>query len=218
MIAITHHPKPQTPTANCDYAIAAGTLALSNKAIATMPRLTLAHAISIIQAAQAFLQPASSPRQHQLHHPRTSSSSCCVTSPTIPPSRHSSAITSLRMSFMADSSDYKADKSDFDDDAQSGSAAPLRGEVDLASVETVEEIPVPASRNNVGNRFVAVIYDRSHSDLYDAKNSEESMFWDMHEARIALTEEHVMWARKQNLYNETFNTESMADVLWSHQL
>lgn len=27
-----------------------------------------------------------------------------------------------------------------------------------------------------------------------------------------------MWARKQNLYDENFNTASMADVLWSHQL
>jgi len=33
----------------------------------------------------------------------------------------------------------------------------------------------------------------------------------------ALTERHVMWARKQNLYNGTFNTESRADVLWSYR-
>lgn len=47
---------------------------------------------------------------------------------------------------------------------------------------------------------------------------EESVLWEMHRDRIALTEDHVMWARKQNLYNDTFNTESMADILWSHQL
>lgn len=46
----------------------------------------------------------------------------------------------------------------------------------------------------------------------------DHILWKMHNDRIKLTEEHVMWARKQNLYNETFNSESMADVLWSHQM
>lgn len=127
---------------------------------------------------------------------------------------------------MADSSDYKADKSDFgdgDDDGESTSAAPLRGEIDMADVPVTEEIPVPMSRNNVGNRFLALVFDRSHSSrcIDASKNNEDDYadsLWDMHEDRIALTEDHVMWARKQNLYNDTFNTESRADILWSHQL
>jgi len=130
------------------------------------------------------------------------------------------------MSFMADSSDYKASNSDFGDgDKTATSEAPLRGEVDLAEVPVTEEIPVPMSRNNVGNRFVAVVYDRIHStkdytseDESDDDDNEADMLWGMHNDRIELTEEHVMWARKQNLYNDTFNTESMADILWSHQL
>ena len=89
-------------------------------------------------------------------------------------------------------------------------------EVDLADVPVTEEIPVPNSRNNVGNRFVALVYDRTHSDKWADGDAEA--LWDLHDERIALTEDHVMWARKQNLYNETFNTESMADILWSHQL
>ena len=52
----------------------------------------------------------------------------------------------------------------------------------------------------------------------DEEGTDAAALWGMHQDRVALTEDHVMWARKQNLYNETFNTESMADVLWSHQL
>jgi len=125
------------------------------------------------------------------------------------------------MSFVADSSDYKADRSDFgdgSDDDPDGSSAPLRGEVDMADVPVTEEVPVPMSRNNVGNRFVAVVFDAD----YDATGSKDA--WEMHSDRIALTERHVMWARRQNLYNDTFDNApddggaSRADVLWSHQL
>ena len=141
----------------------------------------------------------------------------------------STTTTHQKMSFMADSSDYKASNSDFGDGDNKGdttSEAPLRGEVDLAEIPVTEEIPVPMSRNNVGNRFVAVVYDRIHStkdytseeDESDDDNDEADMLWGMHNDRIELTEKHVMWARKQNLYDDTFNTESMADILWSHQL
>lgn len=87
-----------------------------------------------------------------------------------------------------------------------------------------EEIPVPMSRNNVGNRFLALIYDRVHStkrytdDDENENTNDADVLWGMHNDRIELTEDHVMWARKQNLYNETFNEESMADIRWSHQL
>eukprot|EP00569_Conticribra_weissflogii_P002306 CAMPEP_0171335080 /NCGR_PEP_ID=MMETSP0878-20121228/5096_1 /TAXON_ID=67004 /ORGANISM="Thalassiosira weissflogii, Strain CCMP1336" /LENGTH=361 /DNA_ID=CAMNT_0011836291 /DNA_START=254 /DNA_END=1336 /DNA_ORIENTATION=- len=147
---------------------------------------------------------------------------------------------------MADGSDYKADKSDFDDgsDDTSSSNSPSRGEDDMASVPVTEEIPVPMSRNNVGNRFVCVVMDRDfrqeyfdledeNGDFLDFEEEEEEeedgesnegqsdvdkVLWHMHDERVALTEDHVLWARKQNLYNETFNTESMADILWSHQI
>jgi len=89
-------------------------------------------------------------------------------------------------------------------------------EEDLADVPVTEEIPVPNSRNNVGNRFLALVYDRTHSDKW--VDGDAIALWDLHEERTSLTEDHVMWARKQNLYNETFNTESMADIRWSHQL
>ena len=158
----------------------------------------------------------------------SSSSSDAFHLPSV--SRHTSSPTSTSktttslMSFMADSSDYKADKSDYDgEDAMGGdSASPIRGEVDMADVLPTEEIPVPTSRNNVGNRFLALVFDRSLCTKYDLENweenGEENPLWEMHKDRVALTEDHVMWARKQNLYNETFNTDSMADIRFSHQL
>lgn len=166
-----------------------------------MPKPSIFFAVSIISSTQAF-----------------------VPTPPHPPNAPLTP-TCLRMSFMADGSDYKADKSDFGE-GDDGKAAsdPLRGEVDMADVPTIEEIPVPTSRNNVGSRFLALVYDRSHStkEYEDGDGDEDAAnvakLWGMHQDRVALTEDHVMWARKQNLYNETFNTGSMADVLWSHQL
>ena len=72
---------------------------------------------------------------------------------------------------------------------------------------TVELEPVGMSKNS-GNRFVAVVWDRE----LDTKGRDAL---DLHYDRIELTEDHVMFCRKANLYNETFNTESMVDVLWS---
>mmetsp|Transcript_30974 Transcript_30974/g.46207 ORF Transcript_30974/g.46207 Transcript_30974/m.46207 type:complete len:390 (-) Transcript_30974:2912-4081(-) len=137
---------------------------------------------------------------------------------------HTTTTTSL-MSFMADSSDYKADKSDYGEDGKDPAgddAAPIRGELDMADVPVTEEVAVPTSRNNVGNRFLALVFDRSLCSKYDLENweenGEENPLGEMHKDRVALTEDHVMWARKQNLYNETFNTDSMADIRFSHQL
>jgi hypothetical protein len=31
-------------------------------------------------------------------------------------------------------------------------------------------------------------------------------------------QQHVLWARCANLYNDTVNTNSMADVVWSYPL
>jgi hypothetical protein len=38
---------------------------------------------------------------------------------------------------------------------------------------------------------------------------------DLHYNRMQHTEDHVMFCRKTNLYNDTFNTESNTDILWS---
>lgn len=73
---------------------------------------------------------------------------------------------------------------------------------------TIELKPVPMSKN-AGNRFVAFFWDAQLNE-----NPEKDSL-DLHEDRIALTEEHVMFCRKANLYNETFNQDSMVDVLWS---
>jgi len=125
------------------------------------------------------------------------------------------------MSSVADSSDYKPEKTDYGegDEDEKTPVSPRRGEVDMADVPVTEEIAVPMSRNNVGNRFVALVFDRSLSTKHSGNDEDDgSVLWEMHHDRVTLTEEHVMWARKQNLYNDTFNTESMADVLWSQQL
>jgi len=154
--------------------------------------------LSIASGPNAFLIPSSSRRVHATILP--------------PP----------RMSFMADSSDYKNDISDTIDDDSTDATAPLRGEVDMADVPVTEEIPVPMSRNNIGNRFVAIIYDNEFNNNKGGNDNNDVEMkkdvWEMHEDRIALTERHVMWARKQNLYNDTFNTDSRADILWSYQL
>ena len=62
------------------------------------------------------------------------------------------------------------------------------------------------------------VLEKLDQDVILKEYDHDHILWKMHYDRIALTEKHVMWARKQNLYNETFNTESMADVLWSHQM
>lgn len=216
---------------------------------------------------------------------------------------HTSASTQTSLpSIVSDSSDYKADEIDTDDNFDSSDVSRINDD-DMANAPTIEEFPVPMSRNNVGSRWICVVLDREMYKGYDGKvwegessahlvslgefeeddemadedvdvqeedyeeeEEEETVeseidmdikapdfkevpvkpsafefqrlelqerlmqdtihdeydndhiLWKMHNERIALTEEHVMWARKQNLYNESFNTESMADILWSHQM
>ena len=72
---------------------------------------------------------------------------------------------------------------------------------------TIELGPVPMSKNS-GNRFVAIVWDRE----LDTKGRDAL---ELHNDRIELTEDHVMFCRKANLYNETFNSDSMVDVIWS---
>lgn len=76
---------------------------------------------------------------------------------------------------------------------------------------SVEESPVPMSKN-AGSRFLAFVYDRALTQDDDIDTME------LHNSRVELSEEHTLFCRKANLYNETFNAESMADVLWSNQI
>ena len=123
--------------------------------------------------------------------------------------------TELR-SFYSDSSDYKSSDSDFtsDEDVASDVGVPVLAGGEDEDSPTLEETPVPMSKNS-GNRFVALIFDQA---LVPSKGEQDIDVLEMHDERVKLTESHVMYCRKANLYNETFNSESMADILWSHQM
>lgn len=84
-------------------------------------------------------------------------------------------------------------------------------------VETIELEPVPMSKN-AGNRFVALYWDHEleHQRIKAIGDPhEERDPWQLHYDRDELNEDHVMFCRKRNLYNETFNTDSMVDVMRS---
>jgi hypothetical protein len=134
-------------------------------------------------------------------------------------------------SFAADGSEYSSNDNSFDNDGDDdGDLASTATNTDYEKsyldydqdeTPTVELKPVPMSKNS-GNRFVAFVWDRElmkqKAKAAKAKNNEDDLLQDgldLHYNRIALTEQHVMYCRKANLYNETFNTESMVDVLWS---
>lgn len=126
--------------------------------------------------------------------------------------RHPSTFN-LEMSFYADSSDYKSSDSDYSSDDQKSTDFNLPiGSNEGDERPSVDESPVPMSKNS-GNRFLAFIFDKLFYDGHD-----EADVIDLHENRIGLTEEHVLFCRRANLYNETFNFGSMSDVLWSNQL
>ena len=119
-------------------------------------------------------------------------------------------------SFYSDSSDYKSSDSDFssDDDASSDVGVPVGREEEEEESPSIEETPVPMSKN-AGSRFIALVFDAA---VMASKGEEDFDVLDLHEERVNLTEDHVMFCRKANLYNETFNSESMADILWSNQM
>lgn len=141
----------------------------------------------------------------------------------------SSTTTELKQSsFAADGSEYSsADGSsggDFDGESDEAGDKSGIGRTSYRDEDddtpTVELEPLPLSKN-AGNRFVAFVWDRELVHSSNGKqqqqeeddNSKDAL--DLHYDRISLTEEHVMYCRKANLYNETFNTESMVDILWS---
>ena len=90
---------------------------------------------------------------------------------------------------------------------------PTEMDMSIKPPEFAEE--EPSEKRTAYQDHTLQIVDKSDLNL---DHDDQHILWRMHKERIALTEDHVMWARKQNLYNETFNTESMADVLWSHQM
>ena len=128
------------------------------------------------------------------------------------PDRHAVVIsqqTPLFMSsFAADGSEYSSKDNNYDDEEEMGTDFEYRSDLDEnADAPTLELQPVPMSKNS-GNRFVAFVWDHE-------LDSEGRDALDLHYDRDDLCEEHVIFCRKRNLYNETFNTESMVDILHS---
>mmetsp|Transcript_1076 Transcript_1076/g.1400 ORF Transcript_1076/g.1400 Transcript_1076/m.1400 type:complete len:377 (-) Transcript_1076:119-1249(-) len=118
----------------------------------------------------------------------------------------------IHHSFVADGSDYTSSDSDYedsDDGPLSSDSGP--GYRPLAvDAPTVIEKPPPVS-NNGANRFVAFVWDN--------KIDKEGRDWaDLHDNRVDLNADHVLYCRKANLRNETFNYNSMVDVVWSYPL
>jgi len=128
-----------------------------------------------------------------------------------PEQKAGAAFLPLSMStYSVDQSDYSPKDSDYEKDNDWSNAALLDKPGYGGEFESIELSPVPMSKN-AGNRFVALLWDR----LLDSKGRE---LVDLHNERIQFTEDHVMYCRKANLYNETFNSDSMVDVVWSRQI
>ena len=158
----------------------------------------------------------------------SSSSSVTTTAPLVPSVPQTTTL--LFSSFTSDGSEYAAGDSDFDaeDDFDDTAAALLRnnnGDNELEEddddenrfVPTIELQPVPLSKN-AGNRFITIVWDRmvKNRERFPLQHSEDDMkAWQDHNDRVRYTEDHVMFCRKQNLYNATFNNHSMVDILWS---
>jgi hypothetical protein len=116
--------------------------------------------------------------------------------------------TPLMSSFAADGSEYKSKDVDYDEDEVMTAGGWENKEYDEDQEAEVQELtPVPMSKNS-GSRFVAVLWDQ---DL-DTKGRDAL---ELHHDRNQIVEDHVMFCRKRNLYNDTFNTESMVDILRS---
>jgi hypothetical protein len=138
-------------------------------------------------------------------------------------SSSSSSSSSLFMSsFSSDGSEYSAKDSDYDSDNDEMSWGNDAGDMqnryrdEQDDVPTTELKPVPMSKNT-GNRFVALYWDHELEQNKVNKNEENPPreSWWLHYDRDDLNEDHVMFCRKRNLYNETFNSDSMVDILRS---
>lgn len=105
-------------------------------------------------------------------------------------------------SFSADGSEYSSKDSDYDaDDVEEQNWGENNSGFDDGEddVETVEQKPVPMSKN-AGNRFVALYWD--HELEQNRLEGEPRESWWLHYDRDDLNEDHVMFCRKANLYNE----------------
>lgn len=116
----------------------------------------------------------------------------------------------LYSSFVGDGSDYSSKDSDFDDDDELNSDVLPGGYREGGETPTIELSPVPMSKNS-GSRFVAFVWDQ-------ALDTEGRDVLELHYDRIQHTEDHVLFCRKRNLYNETVNADSMVDILWSYPM
>jgi hypothetical protein len=120
-------------------------------------------------------------------------------------------------SYSSDGSEYSSNDGDYDDDddMMSGNNNAMIGGGSMQDglaeddVETVECQPVPMSKN-AGNRIVALYWDHELKGSDDTRDP-----WDLHYTREDLNEDHVMFCRKRNIYNETFNADSMVDIVRS---
>lgn len=137
--------------------------------------------------------------------------------------RNTRSNTRLQSSFAADGSEYSStDKGNTEDDDESASGFGGGGfRDDGDETATVELQPIPTSKNS-GNRFVAFVWDQVLDNIYGSGSETSSASGttpkdalDLHYDRMQHTEDHVMFCRKTNLYNDTFNTESNTDILWS---
>lgn len=113
----------------------------------------------------------------------------------------------LMATFSADGSEYASKDSDYDDEELAKQAEYEKDFNEGGLAPTKEETPVPMSKN-AGNRFVAIVWDQE----VDTQGRDPM---DLHLERDEVVEDHVMFCRKRNLYNETFNTDSMVDILRS---
>lgn len=120
-------------------------------------------------------------------------------------------VGALRMSYVSDSSDYGGDDEYEDDSSSRDESISGPRYREFQDVPAVEAKPVPLSKNS-GSRFLALYYD-AEVDAIQTRTR-----WERHMLRCQLMQHHVLWARCANLYNETFNNQSMADIVWSYPL
>jgi hypothetical protein len=135
----------------------------------------------------------------------------------LPRQQRQQRIPLFMSSFAADGSEYSSKDSDYDDDDLTQKGMEFRDEElddddDNKDSPVVELGPIPMSKNT-GNRFVALIWDQELNSMQDSSSIRDEL--DLHYDRDALIEDHVMFCRKRNLYNETFNSDSMVDILRS---
>lgn len=114
-----------------------------------------------------------------------------------------------------DGEDVDVEEEDYDDFLEDS----IQDELDVDMDVKVPEFQEEETKKRTAFDFQTLeIRERHELDDTLDEYDNDHILWKMHNDRIKLTEQHVMWARKQNLYNETFNADSMADVLWSHQM